>query len=75
MIAAIQNIRLLLRKGPLPVAADKETRPFDVPWLVLDSALAKRTWNWKPQTSLEVIWTEIADHAEKHPEWLEATVD
>ena len=63
------------RFGPQPVKAEKTTRPFDVPWLVLDSSLAGRVWGWKPQTSLEAIWTEIADHAEKHPEWLEATAD
>jgi CDP-paratose 2-epimerase len=63
------------RFGPLPIAADKQTRPFDVPWLVLDSSSAKDAWNWKPQISLEKIWTEIAVHAEKNPKWLDATVD
>jgi hypothetical protein len=33
------------------------------------------TWGWKPQTPLEAIWTEIADHAERHPDWLDATAD
>jgi len=63
------------RFGPLPVAADKETRPFDVPWLVLDSSLAGSVWKWKPQTSLESTWSEIAAHAEKNPNWLESTAD
>src|ERR1041385_1770000 len=63
------------RFGPLNVAAEKATRKFDVPWLVLDSTLAGKSWNWKPQTSLEDIWNEIAEHAEKNPRWLEATAD
>jgi CDP-paratose 2-epimerase len=63
------------RFGPRKIAAEKAARPYDVPWLVLDSALAQRAWDWQPQTPLEAIWTEIADHAEKHPRWLEATDD
>ncbi|TAK94116.1 MAG: NAD-dependent epimerase/dehydratase family protein [Verrucomicrobia bacterium] len=63
------------RFGETPVASDKTTRPFDVPWLVLDSALAEKTWGWQPQTSLEAVWTEIAEHAAKHPNWLDLTVD
>ncbi len=63
------------RFGARAVAIEKETRPFDVPWLVLDSTLAERVWGWKPQKSLETIWTEIALHAEKNPRWLEATLD
>ena len=63
------------RFGPHAVAAEVKERPFDVPWLVLDSGLAARTWNWKPQTPLTAIWTEIAEHAEKNPDWLDATAD
>ena len=63
------------RFGPHPVAAEAKDRPFDVPWLVLDSSLAAQTWGWKPQTPLEAIWTEIAEHAEKNPDWLDATAD
>jgi CDP-paratose 2-epimerase len=61
------------RFGPHAVAADPQDRPFDVPWLVLDSRRAAELWAWKPQTPLEAIWTEIAEHAEKHPDWLDAT--
>jgi hypothetical protein len=57
------------------VAAEVKDRPFDVPWLVLDSALAARTWDCKPQTPLAAIWTEIAEHADKNPDWLDATAD
>jgi CDP-paratose 2-epimerase len=63
------------RFGARAVGREKETRPFDVPWLVLDASLADRVWGWKPETSLEAIWSEIAAHAEHHPKWLETTLD
>ena len=63
------------RFGPHTVASEPANRPFDVPWLVLDSSLAGRLWNWKPQTSLKDVWQEIAGHAEQNPHWLESTVD
>ncbi len=63
------------RFGPHSVAADPTNRRFDVPWLVLDSGRAAQVWAWKPQIPLESIWSEIADHAEKHPDWLDATTD
>jgi CDP-paratose 2-epimerase len=59
------------RFGPHPVASDDTARPFDLPWMVLDCALAARAWNWQPATSLAAILEEIAVHAEKHPDWLE----
>jgi CDP-paratose 2-epimerase len=63
------------RFGPHTIAAERKNRPLDVPWLVLDSSRAAQIWGWKPQTPLEAIWTEIADHAEKNPDWLDATAD
>jgi CDP-paratose 2-epimerase len=63
------------RFGPHSVTAEAKDRPFDVPWLVLDSSRATQIWCWKPQTPLEAIWTEIAEHAEKNPDWLDATAD
>ena len=63
------------RFGTHAVTAEARERPFDVPWLVLDSSLAARTWGWKPQTPLAAIWAEIADHAEANPDWLDATAD
>ncbi len=61
------------RFGPRVVAGDSSDRPFDVPWLVLDSSEAGRVWNWQPQTLLEAIWSEIAVHAEQNPDWLDRT--
>jgi CDP-paratose 2-epimerase len=49
-----------------------ELRPFDVPWIVMNGALAKTRWGWQPAVRLEEILQEIADHAEENPEWLEA---
>jgi CDP-paratose 2-epimerase len=63
------------RFGPHPVATEAKDRPFDVPWLVLDSTRAAEVWGWKPQTPLEAIWKEIVEHAEKQPDWLDATAD
>jgi hypothetical protein len=37
--------------------------------------LVAQVWGWKPQTPLEDIWTEIAEHAGHNPDWLEATAD
>jgi CDP-paratose 2-epimerase len=59
------------RFGPRPVASDPTPRPFDVPWLVMDSRLAKQNWDWRPSLKLETILDEIAQHAEAHPHWLE----
>jgi CDP-paratose 2-epimerase len=63
------------RFGPHAVTGEAEDRPFDVPWLVLDSSLGAQIWGWKPQTPLEAIWGEIAEHAEQHPDWLDAAAD
>jgi CDP-paratose 2-epimerase len=59
------------RFGPHQVLADGTTRPYDIPWVVLDHAKATRLWNWRPQTPVATILEEIAAHAESHPEWLE----
>ena len=58
------------RFGAHPVASVPVTQKFDVPWLVLDAGEAHRHWNWNPRTSTTTILSEIATHAEKHPEWL-----
>jgi CDP-paratose 2-epimerase len=51
--------------------ADLRERPYDVPWVIMDSVLADRDFAWTPETSLEDVLEEIACHAEQHPEWLE----
>jgi CDP-paratose 2-epimerase len=59
------------RFGEHPVSVDPTARPFDVPWLVMDSRQAEAIWSWRPTIGLESILDEIADHAEAHPDWLE----
>jgi CDP-paratose 2-epimerase len=50
---------------------DLKPRPFDIPWLVMDSGAAGRQFGWTPQRSLGSILDEIARHVRDHPEWLE----
>lgn len=57
--------------GPHAVDTDSAPRPFDLPWVVLDSAKADRVWGWRPQTPTAAIFDEIAAHAETHPAWLD----
>lgn len=52
------------------ISKDLRPRPFDIPWLVMDTTLALQHWGWKPQTSLHDILEEIALHAEANPDWL-----
>jgi CDP-paratose 2-epimerase len=59
------------RFGPHQVARNRQVRPFDLPWLVLDSSLAVKQWKWEPRIPVEKILDEIAEHAEKNPKWLE----
>lgn len=61
------------RFGAPEIASDPVPRPFDVPWLVMDSRLAERAWDWRPTIKLEAILDEIARHAEAHPHWLETS--
>ena len=58
------------RFGHHYVAASPETRPYDLPWVVLDHAAATARHGWKPTRTPESIFEEIADHAERHPGWL-----
>lgn len=59
------------RFGPHAVAVEAKPRPFDIPWIVLDSAKAARVWNWAPTIATDDILAEIAAHAEKNPGWLD----
>jgi CDP-paratose 2-epimerase len=75
-LASALSLRLLsgwctAHFGLHAVAADPTPRPFDIPWIVLDSAKAQRIWGWAPTRSTEAILEEIAAHAADHPEWLD----
>jgi len=59
------------RFGRHEVVSKPENRPFDIPWMVLDSGKAKSLWKWQPATSRNQILEEIALHAEAHLDWLE----
>ena len=59
------------RLGRHDVAAASETRPYDLPWVVLDPAAATSRHGWSPTRSPESIFEEIACHAERHPDWLD----
>lgn len=59
------------RFGPREVASDPRLRAFDIPWMVMDSSLARQAFGWQPAISLEAILEEVARHAEQHPDWLD----
>ena len=59
------------RFGERKVDVDPSPRPFDIPWMVLDCSRAATEWNWRVETPLQNILDEIAEHALKHPNWLE----
>lgn len=63
------------RFGPHQVKGEDLNRPYDVPWLILNSERAGKTWDWRPVTSLEEILTEIALHAKSNPHWLELSME
>ena len=48
-------------------------RPFDLPWVVLDSSDASTKWGWNPQINTLTILNEIADFSEKAPGWIKAS--
>jgi CDP-paratose 2-epimerase len=55
---------------PVSRPLSPESRPFDLPWVVLDHTLASETWNWNPATSVTSILEEIAAFAEANPHWI-----
>ena len=59
------------RFGQREIVTDPDPRPFDIPWMVLDTARAANEWHWQVAAPLETILEEIAEHAAKYPNWLE----
>lgn len=49
---------------------DPRPRPFDIPWMVMDSSRAHADLGWTPERSLSAILDEIAAHVRNHPDWL-----
>jgi CDP-paratose 2-epimerase len=58
------------RFGKREVQPDPQPRPYDLPWVVLDSAKVEKDWGWRPSRSLLSILEEIADHTQTNPGWL-----
>jgi CDP-paratose 2-epimerase len=59
------------RWGEHAVQSQPQPRPFDLPWVVLDSARAKERWGFEPRTRGPQILDEIAAFAEQNPQWLD----
>lgn len=58
------------RFGKHTPSADTRPRPYDIPWMIMDSNDAERDFSWRVKFPLEEILDEIAQHAETHPDWL-----
>jgi CDP-paratose 2-epimerase len=52
-------------------ARDANPRPYDVPWVVMDSAEAAADFGWRAEMPLAELLEGIACHATRHPDWLE----
>ncbi|MBI5085852.1 MAG: NAD-dependent epimerase/dehydratase family protein [Acidobacteria bacterium] len=59
------------RFGTHAAGSDDAPRPYDIPWMVMDNAMAAGAFGWQPDTRISTLLEEIARHAEGHPEWLE----
>lgn len=53
-----------------PTDNPPSSRPFDIPWFVMDSKKVRSAFGWTPQRTAESILCEIADHADANPDWL-----
>lgn len=62
------------RFGEHEVAETNEERPFDIPWVIMDSSKAIDYWNWSPTIDKETLLESIAQHAEQNPNWLDLAV-
>jgi CDP-paratose 2-epimerase len=58
------------RFGHRQIERDLKPRAYDLPWVIIDAGKAFSRWNWKPAVKMGSILEEIANHAEKNPEWL-----
>lgn len=50
---------------------DTRDRPYDIPWMVMDSRDAEADFGWTPRIGMPELLEGIAAHAERHPDWLE----
>ena len=56
--------------GPHVPQADCSARPYDIPWLVMDSSDAEADFGWRIETPAWSIVQEIAGHAASNADWL-----
>ena len=61
------------RFGPHAPTADPNPRPYDIPWVVMDSRDPERDFGWRVEFPLTSILEEIGEHAANHPDWLETS--
>jgi CDP-paratose 2-epimerase len=61
------------RFGPHSPVADPAPRPYDIPWVAMDNTAAAADFAWRIETPLSAILDEIAEHAIRHPDWLETS--
>lgn len=61
------------RFGFHEVTSDRVSRPFDIPWIVMDHAAVSRQFGWNPEMTLPQILEGIAIHADHHPDWFVST--
>ncbi len=47
-------------RGEQPITAAAETRPYDLPWVVLDHAAVTARYGWRPRRGTAAICDEIA---------------
>ncbi|NEO15300.1 MULTISPECIES: NAD-dependent epimerase/dehydratase family protein [unclassified Moorena] len=57
------------RFGYNEVIKTNTERPFDIPWMVLNSQKAASVWDWTPQTKIYDVLSGIADFAEGQENW------
>jgi len=62
------------RFGAFTPAADTADRPYDIPWVVMDSHDASRDFGWKMETPTADLLEEMAQHAENNPDWLQRSM-
>jgi CDP-paratose 2-epimerase len=61
------------RFGYQYVSSDPGPRPYDVPYLVMDSRAATELLGWLPEMTSEDILSDIAEHAIANDNWLEVS--
>ncbi len=59
------------RFGAQPCQSDLRQRPYDIPWVAMDSTDAERDFGWRIEAALPDVLEEIARHAANFPDWLE----